>query len=65
MSESELEKKIRENAAKPKSAKGDAGEFEQHSLPDQIEADRYLASKEAMRRRGPGIKITKMCPPGA
>ena len=42
-----LEQAIRENAAGPKKAQGDAGSVEQHDLADQIEADRYLASKEA------------------
>lgn len=65
MSESELEQKIRENASGPKRAKGDAGEFEQHSLPDQIEADRYLASKEVMKKRSPGFKISKMSASGS
>jgi hypothetical protein len=35
------------------------------SLPDQIAADRYLASKEAAKRKGMGIRIGKMVPPGA
>ena len=65
MSERDLEQKIRENASGPKSAKGDAGEVEQHSLPEQIEADRYLNSKAAMKKRGPGFKITKMASSGS
>ena len=65
MNDNDLEQKIRENAAGPKSAKGDAGEVQQHSLPEQIEADRYLNSKSAMKKRGPGFKITKMSASGA
>jgi len=38
--------------------------MEQHSLKDQIEADRYLASKEAAKR-GLGVKRSKLVPPGA
>jgi len=38
--------------------------MEQHSLKEQIEADRYLASKDAARN-GLGVRRTKMVPPGA
>ncbi len=56
---------IEQNAQGPKKAQGDAGSVEQHSLPDQIAADRYLASKRAMRSRSRGIIISKLVPPGA
>ena len=59
------EQAIIENALGPKKAQGDAGSIEQHSLPDQIAADRYLAAKQAMRARGKGIVISKLIPPGA
>jgi len=50
----------------PKRFKGDGNEAEQHSLPDQIAADRYLASKAATRRkRGLGIILRKIVAPGA
>ncbi len=65
MNEPDLEQKIRENASGPKSARSDAGEVEQHSLTEQIEADRYLNSKAAMKKRGPGFKIAKMSSSGA
>lgn len=61
----DLETSIRENASRPKRAKGDSGEVEQHSLADQIEADRYLASKKAAKSRNAGIKFFKLVPPGA
>lgn len=61
----ELDQEIRENAGGPKRARGDSGEIEQHPLPDQIEADRYLASKQAARARGMGIRVGKLIPPGA
>ena len=35
-----LEQSIAENASGPKRAKGDSAEVEQHSLADQIAADR-------------------------
>lgn len=56
---------IEQNAQGPKKAQGDAGSVEQHSLPDQIAADRYLAAKRAVRARGKGIVISKLVPPGA
>ena len=55
---------IRENAQGPKRAQGDSGSVEQHDLKDQIEADRYLASKEAAKK-GLGVRMTKVVPPGA
>ena len=60
----DLEDNIRENAAGPKRAKGDSSEMEQHSLPDQIAADKYLASKQASRKKGLGITLKKLSPPG-
>jgi len=60
----ELEQAIRENAQGPAKASGDAGSVEQHALAEQIEADRYLASKAAARK-GLGVRMTKVVPPGA
>ena len=60
----ELDNTIRENASGPAKASGDSGSMEQHPLSEQIEADRYLASKQAMRK-GPGFRMTKLSPPGA
>jgi len=59
------EQAIEQNAQGPKKAQGDAGSVEQHSLPDQIAADRYLASKRAVQSKNKGIVITKLIPPGA
>ena len=60
-----LDTQIRDNAAGPKKATGDSGSVEQHSLNDQIAADRYLASKKAVRSRGLGIRLSKLVPPGS
>lgn len=60
----ELRDAIQQNAQGPKKAQGDAGSVEQHALKDQIEADRYLSSKQAARK-GLGVKRTKVVPPGA
>lgn len=59
------EQAIEQNAQGPKKAQGDAGSVEQHPLPDQIAADRYLASKRAVQSKSKGIVITKLIPPGA
>jgi hypothetical protein len=61
----DLEDTIRQNAEGPAKASNDAGSVEQHSLRDQIEADRYLASKEATRKKGRGLRFSKLVPPGA
>ena len=60
----QLDNTIRENAAGPKRASGDAGSVEQHALADQIAADKYLASKQASRSKGLGIKLAKISPGG-
>ena len=57
--------KLRENAAGPKRARGDAGEVEQHALPDQVAVDRYLASKQAAKAKGLGVRVGQLVPPGA
>ena len=59
------ESPLEENAHSPKSVTGDAGSVEQHSLKDQIELDRYRASKAASKSKGRGIRISRMMPPGA
>jgi len=61
----ELDDAIRTNAEGPAEAHGDSGGMKQHSLADQIAADRYLASKRAGRAKGLGVRMTKVVPPGA
>ena len=61
----ELQQSIEQNATAPKRVRGDSGEVEQHSLKDQIEADRYLASKKAAAKGMGGIRISKMKASGA
>jgi hypothetical protein len=60
----ELDDTIRQNAQGPARASGDAGSVEQHKLPDQIEADRYLASKQAARSKRRGLVFNQLVPPG-
>jgi len=61
----DLTNAIAESAVTPKRAKGDSSEMEQHALQDQIAADRYLASKQAAKAKGLGIRFAKLVPPGA
>lgn len=61
----DLEQTIRDNAKAPAKVTGDSGSVEQHPLRDQIEADRYLNSKKAAKRKGLGVKFSKLVPPGS
>lgn len=61
----ELDDTIRENAEGPAKASGDSGSVEQHKLSEQIEADRYLASKQAARSKRRGLLLNRFVPPGA
>lgn len=61
----DLSANIETNAAAPKRVKTDEGEFEQHSLKDQIEADRYLNSKKASKAKGFGIRVARVKSPSA
>lgn len=60
----DLEQTILDNAQGPAKATGDSGSMEQHPLPEQVAADRYLQSKKATRRKGLGIGLKKLVPPG-
>lgn len=62
---SDLEQTIRDNAAGPAKASGDSGSVEQHPLREQIEADRYLASKQAAGAPARALRLTRLVPPGA
>jgi len=61
----DLETAIRENAEGPAKASGDSGSMEQHKLPDQIAADRYLNAKKASQAKGLGVRLGRTVPPGA
>jgi len=60
----ELDSTIHDNAAGPAEVSVDGQRVRQHGVKDQIEADRYLASKAASRKKL-GIRLTKVIPPGA
>ena len=60
-----LEDVIQENLQSPAKVTSDGISVEQHSLADQIAADKYLASKAATQKKGLGIRFSKLSPPGA
>jgi len=60
----DLDSTIREAATGPKRATIDGQSVEGHSLPDQIAADKHLASKRATQSTGLGIKLAKISPGG-
>lgn len=61
----DLENTIEQNAKGPAKVSGDAGSVEQHPLPDQIAADRYLSAKNAVKSKYRGLRLNKLVPPGA
>lgn len=61
----DLKDTIRQNASGPAKASGDAGSVEQHKLTDQVEAAKFLASKEAVKKPSRGLRFNKLVPPGA
>ena len=61
----DLSTQIETNAAGPKKARSDEGEFEQHPLKDQIEADRYLNNKNASTAKGFGLRVVRAKPSSA
>ena len=60
-----IAEKIAESGIGPKRARGDAGEVEQHPLPDLIEADKYVAGKTAMAAKKLGVRYYKFILPDA
>jgi hypothetical protein len=60
----DLKDAIKQNAEGPKQASADGVSTQQHSLEDQIEADKYLASKEATKNPAKAFARVKIVPPG-
>ncbi len=56
---SDLSDSIEENAAQPKKMSVDGTSAEQHSIKDQIEADRYLQSQNAAAGKKRGIVLAR------
>ena len=61
----DLDNVIRDNASGPAKAAGDGISIEQHSLADQIAADKYLSQKAAGRNPAKALTRVKIVPPGA
>ena len=61
----DLDNVIRDNAAGPAKAANDGTSMEQHTLADQIEADKYLSQKRAGRNPAKSLTRMKIVPPGA
>lgn len=64
MADSTIPAAIEENANGPRKVSGDAGAVEQHSLTDQIEAEKFTQAKKAIAKPGLGFKLVKLSPPG-
>lgn len=61
----DLIESIETNAESPAKVTIDGNTAEQHSLPDQIEFDRYQRSVNATKnKKGLGISLRRMKPPG-
>jgi len=61
----DLKDTIKQNAEGPESAEVDGVRVKQHSLRDQIEADKYLANRAAGRNPAKALSRVKIIPPGA
>jgi hypothetical protein len=63
----ELANKIDTVAQGPKRVRTDAGEVESQSLADMIEADKYLAARNATAATNThrGLRFNKLIPPGS
>tara|TARA_B100001094_G_C18076205_1_gene742738 strand:- start:271 stop:465 length:195 start_codon:yes stop_codon:yes gene_type:complete len=56
--------KITENAEGPKIVRNDTGMVEQHDPTKQIEVDKYDRAKNAVTRKGLGLRMTRFRPGG-
>jgi hypothetical protein len=61
----ELTDAIAENLQKPKQASVDGQSVSTHSLPEQIEAAKFVAAENAKAVKGFGLSFAKIVPPGA
>lgn len=61
----EHDTRLEEIALQPKVVEVDGQRMENHSLKDQIELDRYLASKKATHGRARGFRVSKLVAGGA
>lgn len=61
---SDISDALESNATGPAEVTTDAGTVKQHSLKDQIEADKYLTNKSAVEQNRRGLRFNKLVPPG-
>lgn len=59
-----LETAIQTNAEGPRSASVDGVQTSQHSLADQIAADKHLAGRNASNQPNRCLRFLKVVPPG-
>jgi len=64
MANDDLSDAILINAANPKQATVDGVTIQQHSLKEQIAADRYLAEKEVAKNPARALTRVRIIPPG-
>lgn len=64
-SPTDLEQRLRDAAAGPARASNETGSVDQQPLGELIEADRYLASKDAAASPRKALRFAKIVPPGA
>lgn len=60
-SSEDLSDTIADVAVRPKASAGDNGSLTEHSLPELIQADEYIANKNT----GRGFKLSQIKPGGA
>ncbi len=60
----DLQDAIKQNAEGPKQASADGVNVQQHSLADQIAADKYLEAKKARKNPAKAFTRVKIVPPG-
>ncbi len=61
----DIENAIEQSAQGPAQASDESGSMQQHPLPDQIAADRYLTSKDATRQRKFPLQLRRIRPGSA
>ena len=68
MAATDLKTEIADNAQGPQGASGDGFSVRQHSIRDQIAADKYLAAKDALHHStnpSAGLRMVRLVPPAA
>jgi hypothetical protein len=56
---------VSEAMANPKEASADGVTVKSHSLPELIEAEKYLAAKAAAAKPARGLRFSKLVPGGS